>query len=1453
LIAENNIKLKGYEPISMKSQNAIPKESALERSNNLINSMNDGDKISEQGVDIERVGNDYFVSYTTEDGGKVSKRKSNKTEALKTLSSKIAKSRAGKNIDLKEYKTEKVNGQDLKVGDIYSRVINGTRYVFKVLSKPYLPTKGMRALGDMNMDVEVLHVGNQVSEMPKSSGTGALVENEYTKKVGDKTIDTFRTKSSSELLLGKVDKINNWKQESAPSLVEQTKQAPKAVVKEEGATAEGVSETKEKAVRRKPIAGIDKSSSPKAKEIAEKLKFSPNEFKGDESPKDVGLVDTIEVFDKGTGRREVKDKPMAAVIRAAYDKGDITKEEANILEEALEAKKKAYTEAKTKPKSESVKKAEEFRDMVYNKIKEGKIEGVVGLNAAIYNKVLDLAAELFKGGMNGYIALKTALDVVLTRELAEGNITNDEYVEYKTEILEMEGLEKPSEFSGVKNSTLSPESKKIFKEALDKDKLTPEQLIQLGKKALDEGHVDPAKILDDFAQGNRDFLFNEPLNLVEQMAMHNYAVKIDSEIRDVNNKFADFVKSGEYNPKKREALSNKLKDLENKKLQFETFLRTTNYHKGISLYLNRLMLDNEFSLANQIAEYEKSNENGEGKVPDDVRKKFTEWSKELEEAKDELSKKEKEIEEEHDADIIENIKSDISEEEKEKKQKPSKTVKEKSKDLANRLRGNKINRPGIFMAATPASLAFDTAIEVAAKAIETTGSIISAVNSAVKSIKETDWYKNLDSDSKKAAEKELRSYIRANTSDLTVSADGEIKIPKSVIRQFVLEGANTIEELVQKTMAKFKEDNPGVEVSERQVRDAITGYGVEKGMTEDNIQDAINIMKSIGRQISTLEDIKNGLAKPLKKNVRKAKEERQKVLIKEIKDALNNLPLSVEQEAEIDANRLEQYKRRQEKTLEELERRLREGDFSKRPKPKAVKLDEDAKKLDKKIKALKDKFILEQERNKRRNRKKGQIIKEAFFESLLVQKTLQLSADLSAVRQAMPLIIRMTYHNPSSVLTFFKNLHKMAGIVPKTNPLKNPKKYTKELLNSLIDENNGKKVYDEVMDKMQETEAYDLAKKSGLFLIEENAKMTAKEESFQSKFAKHLPFLGAPINTKIKGVRIIVPGLDVFGRGERSFSAINELKLAEFMMEAEKLREAGITFENSPETYKALGDLLNTFAGRGSFKNKTIDNFMNYLNLGFISARFVKSRFDLSLFNPMMWVNFAKMPKEIKIVALKKMGALNAYRASIYGLLWIIAKYDDDDDTEFSIDPRSPNFLKFKYGDISIDAGLGVATVDKLLLQTYSSLLGLGTKFTRSGELKQINDEEQYDPMTYGNLYGYFILGKLNYVGKKAAQEFFNVKFENEDPEIYNFLPLTATGGIELSEQEEISTTQRILFNALNFYGAANINIDDYVPKPSKRRRRSSGGFGSSEFGSSGGFGSSEFGRSGGFGSGGGF
>lgn len=1215
-----------------------------------------------------------------------------------------------------------------------------------------------------------------------------------------------------------------------------------------------------KEVRRKPIKGIDKDSSSKAKEIAEKLKFSPNEFTGEQTLEDVGLIDALEVADKDTGRKVTKMKPMRAIINAAYDKGQITAKERDALEDALEEKTKAFNEAKQKPKSDAVKKAEEFRDKIYQKIKEGQIEGVLGLNAAIYNKVLDVAAELFKSGMDGYIALRQALDIVLIKELADGNITPDEKVQYETEILEAEGVSKPPELSGVKKAVLSPAAKAYFETTLNKGKLTPEELMAMGKDAIDKGFVKPEELINQFVSGERDFMFGEPLNLIEQMAMHNYAVTISNEIKLANKKMSDFVKSEEYNPAYQQKLQKELDLAESKQVDFHTFMMATNYHKGISLYLNRLMLDDEYNVANQVAKYEANATNTGGAIPEEVKKKFSKWAAEIEEALARLAEIDKQQKAEQDAEVIEGIKSDTDIDDDLEKESP-KNIKEKSKEIADKLRKNKIKRPGIFMAATPASLAFDSAIEIAAKTIEATGNIANAVNEAIKSIKNTEWYKNLDSNSKNLAQKELRNYIKSGISDLTISKDGKIKVPKKVIRQFVQDGVNTIEELTAKVLEKFKEDYPDVDVTERQIMDAITGYGMTKKMTEDSLRDAINSMKAVGRMISNLEDIKKGLANPnIKKNKRRALTEREAVLKRQIKEALNAIPLSVEQEAETEANRLEQYKKRQQKTLEELERRLKEGDFSKKKRPKSVALDKEALETQSKIEELKNKFIYEQELNKMKNRSIGKKIGNGVLEGLMLQKSLLLSSDLSAVRQATPVIIRMLRTSPKSVGTFFKHLHTMAGLGPKSNPFRHPIRFGADIIKSLFKENDGKRIYDDVMAKMKATEAYDLAKKSGLFLIEENAKFSAREETFSSKLAKHFPVLGAPYKTglKVGGRNIVIPGLDLFGRGERSFSAINQLKIDEFMMEVERLQEAGITFENSPETYKELATVLNTFAGRGSTKMKignfSVDSLLGATNFVFVSGRFVKSRLDMSILNPFVWVNFARMPKEVKLVMLKKIGAVQAYRASIYGLLWVLANADDDDDTEFSVDPRSPDFLKLTIGDISIDAGLGVTQVDQLLARTYSGILydvssiKLGTKIKQTGEIQQLNDENEYNPLTYSDLYSNFLVNKMNYPVKQAVNYFSGRKEFNDKPMIFNFIPLTGTGAYELSKQENANIYQKILFNSLNFYGLANVNVNTYKAKPSKRR--SSGAFGESGF-SGGGFDSGGF-SGGGF-SGGGF
>jgi len=1546
LMTNNNIKIKGFEPMSMKSQTATTKESALERGNNLINSMNDGDKISEQGVDIERVGDDYFVSYTTEDGGKVSKRKSNKTEALKTLSSKIAKSRAGKNIDLKEYKTEKVNGQDLKVGDIYSRVINGTRYVFKVLSKPYLPTKGMRALGDMNMDVEVLHVGNQVSEMPESSGTGALVENEYTKKVGDKTIDTFRTKSSGGLLLGKVDKINNWKEESAPRAVEQTAPSTEVVAKEEKAASSGnlnkytpakatvrgvnidgysvklneggktadvkmpsgkeaknlkvntlpsgakyvvgpngstitipsqvesttkkstkaetktEAATEEKKIRRKPIAGIDNKSSKRAIEIAEKLKFSPNEFTGEESPKDVGLVDTIEVFDKATGRKEVKEKPMMAVIRDAVDKGDITSKEATILENALEEKKKAFFDAKAKAKPTSepedsstkdrvkakideiaeslkrqpgvlkttlnpfdlipdsvrnkiidtaadlikkgvdlmsaiseaigsvmadevisgriskedaekitkeVKTTEQFKKEVEIKINDSGVGNQINNiknRKQLYNDIISEASNLYSNGVEPSLAIKTAGDSILGEEIINGRMTIEEAQLFRAELL---AAATPSELSGVKKEYVSKAAQDLFERT--NAKLTQEEWINLGKKALEEGIIDAEALINDILDGRRNIDIN-PLNILEQTVLHNYAKQLDDKINDLMVK-----QSNEMKERGAESLSIKgeLSILENKKINFGYVLAATNYHKGLSLSLNKAMIDDDYNIVRQIAIYETNATYNDNQIPDDVRAKLEELTKKINEYKAKLREIESEREKEIDKQIVESIKEDSKQSKKKKQEK-------------------------------------DT--------------------------------------------------------ELTISPDGKIKIPKEMIREIVQSGVSTIEELTSEVMKRLSKLNPKLKLTERQVRDAITGYGMVSSMNVDEVSDAIRSMKEVGKMISNLEEIElkqkeyqkaleaskkgdNSLLEKFSKKFGvkspKAKmdvqEQRKLALRKMISDALNSLPMSVEEEAETEANRIEQYRKRQRRNLFLLNEKKKElnsngGVFPKKIKAKELELNKEDKKILRQIQSIKSEIDKIQMENERKDRRWWTKLFDGLLEATRLGVSLVLSADISVMRQALPLMINMIAKSPSEVKKFIINAHKYAGLTPNVSPFKDPKQFIKDLFKNILIEDKGKQAYENMIADIKNSEEYELMKESGLYLMGTDQ---YPDDMFLSRWMKHMPIIGDSSVIKIRGKSIRIPGAGIYSRSERSFSSINELKIALFMNDAKKLMASGITFANSPETYKALARFHNSFSGRGEWNKATtfgrfMESAVRYLNIPFISTRFIKSRLDFAVLNPFAWGRFLMMPKEIRKLAGKRILGLQAYRAGLVGLFYILANMDDDDNIKFEIDPRGTKSLVLQVGNIGLDMNLGFGQVDRLASQLITS-----TRIV-DGIEEKINDDDDFFGKSYGDLYTKFYLNKMSTVPRVATMHIFNMKQE-ETPIYEYFTPMTVTTTNDIfNEKETVNYFSGSAYSYGNFLGIVNASVyEDNFKTGRKRRSRARGGFGGGSFGG-GSFGGNRFG-----------
>jgi hypothetical protein len=88
-----------------------------------------------------------------------------------------------------------------------------------------------------------------------------------------------------------------------------------------------------------------------------------------------------------------------------------------------------------------------------------------------------------------------------------------------------------------------------------------------------------------------------------------------------------------------------------------------------------------------------------------------------------------------------------------------KKIKEAATRLSDAIRKGKLSRPGVFSAATPASLVWDAALEVVAKTIDATGSVAQAVADGIAHIKGSDWYKNATDEIKKEAEDSFEDWF----------------------------------------------------------------------------------------------------------------------------------------------------------------------------------------------------------------------------------------------------------------------------------------------------------------------------------------------------------------------------------------------------------------------------------------------------------------------------------------------------------------------------------------------------------------------------------------------------------------------------------------------------------------------------------------------------------------------
>lgn len=378
-------------------------------------------------------------------------------------------------------------------------------------------------------------------------------------------------------------------------------------------------------------------------------------------------------------------------------------------------------------------------------------------------------------------------------------------------------------------------------------------------------------------------------------------------------------------------------------------------------------------------------------------------------------------------------------------------------------------------------------------------------------------------------------------------------------RLYVEEGVEKLDDLVAKVHDVLSSEIAGI--SKKDVQDMIAGKYSKPRETKSEVQRKLEDLKKEAKLLNEIEDVKAGKPKTereeIKKNQRIADLNRQLVKVREEAGYYNE-----------GSKKLEGSIKNVESQIAEFERRIKEGDYSEKPKRLNILDDFELRKknpelfnklLDARDRLDNLKFEYAQKMAKEEIESKkgfvkaiaktGKIAKEGFN----TVKALKAGVDNSVI----------FIQNGLAVL----------------NPLNI--KATKKGLEAQLDVAFSELNFRRRLVAIHENKPLmDMVKRSGLDIIDPKGfreSITNEQFGGQNWLDK--------IKFKVKGKEYKASGLT--SPFERIFAAFsNEFRLQIFLRGAERLIEKGKTLDNNIEDFKSLASYANNITGRGKIHNR---------------------------------------------------------------------------------------------------------------------------------------------------------------------------------------------------------------------------------------------------------------------------
>lgn len=683
------------------------------------------------------------------------------------------------------------------------------------------------------------------------------------------------------------------------------------------------------------------------------------------------------------------------------------------------------------------------------------------------------------------------------------------------------------------------------------------------------------------------------------------------------------------------------------------------------------------------------------------------------------------------------------------REKKSRRYTTRAKEVADNIRKLKtkpiqlVDENGNVIDLTTMGVTWNDLVEGVAKAVEAGGKLADAIDN---SLKGAEWYSKLTDKGKEAVKKQIEDALSVPT-----EVADKVNVSHSKIRGLVESDIEDIESLVR----ELKKDYPNK--TDREIRDAVTGYGKIVNPNKEEVEVKIRKMKRIGKAISALEDVRNK-KRPLRSGQQRDKlDAEERALNKELREAMKDLPQdeadiesqlktqldaakqrtlnqiedlqreidkgeltpksarTVKEDAELktlkeqrDAlkkehdeifkdeeykqeKRLELTKKATERRIEDLQRRINEGDFSKKKSAPLI-ADNELTQLKAQKLRLQNEYEKEFYKEKLRNRTDWDKAKDHVWDAWGLTRGLSATAEASFV--GIQGLVQSISH-PGTALKALKNSWQFFKSPAKTEAW---------------------------LENIKAQEWYPTLKQSKLALTEPHAEVTAREELFNSGWTDmiwngvgKLVTLGN--NVAFEKWKAINP---IKAVERASVGYLDTLRVERFLDGMQILQEQGKTFDNSPKDYKDVADAINTLTGRGSLG--AMEQNAEILSKLFFSPRNWSAQFKTA--TPYALYHFGKMTPTARKMAVSDFSKFVGLTTSMVAMAAVGLANDDDPETSVELDPRSSDFGKIKLGNKRVDPWGGriqqVVLTSRLMmdmLHDASPELSKGGMKTSKGEI----------------------------------------------------------------------------------------------------------------------------------------